>query len=300
MRAQAAFITVCALLFGHPCLANVGDWYVITLKDGTTVEGKSISEDTIKVVVEFQERGITKEKTVYRRDAAEVRILTPAEVEQRLRAAAARPVATTPATRPDAPATSPVSPPSPVADPISAEQQIQQARHWLAQGRIQEAIQRFERATGESLSADSGREPQRPLKQAFAEWLQSLQRARDQTTNQLAVVKQQVTDLQSKMQRTENDLQLQLSRPPDPVALNPLQMRIMTGKRELDQRAAELKRLQQQAAMLDQQIAAIQPRVQVELAWHETILAWIRANPFWTIGALLLLWLVLKRVPSSS
>jgi len=319
---------VCALLSGYVSTADTGDWYVITLKDGTTVEGKSISENSVKVVVEFQERGITKQKTVYRNNAATVKILTPAEAEQRRAAMAARPAVTAPASPIPGPATSPTV----ATTPASAEQWVQQGRQLLAQGRFAEAIQAFEQATGKPDGANAIKEPQELLKQTYAAWLQSLQRSRAQATNQLEVVKQRVASLQKEIQTTENALQwrrmdVRSSRariysspgssgtsgsfgtygsptvlpggdPADQGVINSLELRMMTEKQELDKRTAEMHRLEQQVAMLDQQIVVVQSHIKI--AWHETILAWIRANPFWTIGALLLLWLVLKRVPSSS
>ncbi len=268
----------CLVFVLQPAAANIGDYYVFTLTDGKTVEGKLVADDAGKVEVEQNLRGIIQRVPVLRNKVADFKMLSAAEVQERTKAAA----------RPAASSTAPAFPTAPqVAFPGQAAgdptQLIQQGRQLLGQGRVSEAIQILERAVGSGSDSNTPSEPRELLRQAYAAWMQSLQNSRQQLAAQVDLAKQQVEQTQKTVdanQKTLADLQKQLVTPPshhgdwyDNSARNEarnripaVQVSIMTDTIELNKRSATLARLVQQLATLDQQIATAQGRLAEQFA----------------------------------
>jgi len=110
-RISCAVILAFAVCFA-PVPAAVDDYVTLKLKDGREVEGRVIADDPAKIVVEYRLRGIARQETVYRHTISDFHVLSPAELEQRAKAAVSPPPAAVPS--PIAIATRPASP-QPVA-----------------------------------------------------------------------------------------------------------------------------------------------------------------------------------------
>lgn len=299
MNRVCLFAFAAALLLSSPAaFCGVGDWYVIKLKDGSVIEGKVTNEDLLKIEVEYQKRGITWPRKIYRSDTSDITVLSPAQAAEKMNAISPK----TEVSRPQAaPTTIAVAPSAAVqAAPTSVQppeaRLLQKGRELIAQNKYPEAAAVLEQAVSSSPLSNAQTEPKEALHEAYSHWLQTIRLSQKHATNNLAVAKLEADLAQKNVEsaftalenrrRQENQVGV-ISTPArvsstdgsstynnqqttrvfrgsgDPSAqgvVNSLEIKLLTAQQDFKKRMDVLSGIQKQLSWLDQQIISIKAR----------------------------------------